>query len=110
MTYTTQVVNTDFTGAGNIEFNGLVDNGAFTRVPDNGAHGHRICSTHFVDQTKNTGMLSASPKPSLVVQAFNDKAHGMLTNARTVQLSSQRITFHAYASDPELALFIRHMS
>lgn len=75
------------------EVMGLLEKGVFEPVPKSAAHGHRVYGSRFVDDIKNEGTSNAFEKSRLVVQAFNDRGHGLLTYSPTVQRSSQRMLF-----------------
>lgn len=55
------------------------------------AFGHRIYGTRFVDRVQFEGQPEQQLKSRLVLQGYNDKGHGLFTNAPTVQRSSQRL-------------------
>lgn len=76
-----------FAPARTIEFNGLIDWGVFTLVPISAADGHRIYNARRLKSIKNEGTLHVFTKPRFVVMACNDKKHGLLTSASTVQRS-----------------------
>lgn len=99
-----------FAAARTNEFNGLVDKGVFALVPESEAVGNRVYNSRFVDEVKHVGTPSAYAKSRLVVQAFNDKEHGLLTNAPTVQRSSQRLLLSLFASSSDCSLFMRDIS
>lgn len=107
MTYSTESPTKDFAAASIAEFNGLVDLGVFTIVYESEAADHRIYNTRFAEQTKNPCTPSAVAKACMVLQAFNDKNHGLLTNASIVQRSSKRILLHASASNQKLCIILR---
>ncbi len=74
------------------------------------AENHRIFGARFVDTIKNEGTPNAFEKSRLVIQAFNDKLHGLLTHAPTVQRSSQRLLFALAAILPEWKVMSRDVS
>lgn len=106
----TQIDTTQFSASRNIEFNGLIERGVFTLVPESMANGLRIYGSRFVDQVKNEGKPSAYNKSRLVVQAYGDHNHGLLTHAPTVQRVSQRLLLIICAMDNNLTLFTRDIS
>lgn len=65
------------------ELDGLLTRGLFSHTPPSAANAHRICGFRFVDTVKNAGAPNAFIKSRLVVQAFNDKEHDLLTHAPT---------------------------
>ena len=66
--------------------------------------------TRFVDEIKNAGKPNAYEKSRLVVQAYGDKSHGLITYAPTIQRASQRLLFAICALDPTLTLSTRDVS
>lgn len=92
------------------EFNGLMNRGVFKVVHELEAKGNRIYGSRFVDTIKNEGKPEAFAKSRLVVQAFNDKDHGLLTYAPTVQRMSQRLLLCLCAMDDQLQFFTRDVS
>lgn len=70
------------------ELNGLLTRGVFTPVPASAATSHHIFGFSFENTVKNQGVSYEFMKFRLVVQAFNDKDHGLLTHAPTVQRMS----------------------
>lgn len=73
--------------------NGLLEKGVFEPVSKRAAEGRRIYESRFVDEVKNKGTPNAYEKSRLVVQAYNDRGHGLLTYSPTVQRSSKRMLF-----------------
>lgn len=57
-------------------------------------------NSRFFDEVKHVGAPSAYAKSRLVVQAFNDKDHGLLTDAPTVQRSSQCLLLRYFRRVP----------
>eukprot|EP00171_Calliarthron_tuberculosum_P004960 IDg4960t1 len=89
---------------------GLLENGVFDFVPASNAKGHRVFRSRFVDEVRLAGTSDEFTKSRLVVQAFNDKRHGYLTYAPTVQRSSQRSLLSAACSFPYFQVFTRDIS
>ena len=92
------------------EILGLLDKGVFEPVPVTEAKGHRIFGSRFVDEIKNIGTTSAYPKSRLVVQGHNDKDHGYLTHAPTVQRSSQRLLLALTSILPDWNIYLRDIT
>lgn len=93
-----------------VELNSLVEQGVFSIVPSAHANGHRLFGAHFVDLFKKERTAHAFEKSRLVIQAFNDKQHGMLTHALTVQRPSMRLLLCLCAMDDDLECFTRDVS
>lgn len=104
------VVNEAFQDARRKEIQGLLDQGVFAIVPATMAKGNRIYGSRFVDEIKNAGLTSAYAKSRLVVQAFEDKDHGLMTYAPTTQRASQRLLIALTAMNPDLKIFTRDIS
>jgi len=83
--------NVDFTKSRRAELNGLLEKQVFEVVPKEAAQGKRIYGSRFVDEIKHQGTVDAREKSRLVVQGYNDRDHGLLTHAPTVQRASQRL-------------------
>lgn len=96
-----------FKASRNIEFNKLLERQVFSFVDESEACGHRIYDSRFVDQIKNEGKPTAYEKSRMVVMAFNDRNHGLLTHAPTVQRSSLKQLLTIAAMDEDLDLFLR---
>ena len=99
-----------FREARNREIQGLLDRGTFEVVPTTDADSHRTYGGRFVDEIKNAGTPHAYEKSRFVVQAFNDRNHGLLTHAPTVQRASQRICLAMCVQDPSFRFFCRDVS
>ena len=99
-----------FEEARNMEIQGLLARGTFVIVPSADAVGHRVYGGRFVDEVKNAGTLQAYEKSRFVVQAYNDRDHGLLTHAPTVHRASQRLCVALCAQDPSFRLFSRDVS
>ena len=82
----------------------------FVVVSKSQAEGKRIYGGRFVDQIKNAGKPTAYKKSRFVVQAFNDKKHGLMTYAPTVQRASQRLLLAIAALDEAPVVFSRDVS
>lgn len=92
------------------EIKGLMEKGVFVPVHKNAAEGYRIFGCRFVDTIKNEGSKEAFEKSRLVVQGFNDRNHGLLTHAPTVQRSSQRLLFSLSSILPSWSIYLRDIS
>ena len=99
-----------FAASRKAELDGLLDRVVFVVVPKSEAEGKRIYGGRFVDQIKNSGKPTAYKKSRYVVQAFNDKKHGLMTYAPTVQRASQRLLLAIAAQDEALVVFSRNAS
>lgn len=80
------------------ELDGLIERGGLIIVDKSEADGYRIYGSRFVDSIKNKGSQDEYHKSRLVVQAFKDKKHGLLTYSPTVQRASQRILYSFIAT------------
>ena len=89
------------------EIVGLLEKGVFKPVHKSLAAGQRIFGSRFVDDIKNQGTSDEYLKSRLVVQGFNDKGHGLLTHAPTVQRSSQRLILALATMFPDWKLILR---
>ena len=76
------------------ELEGLIEKGVFEVVKKSEVTG-RVFGSRFVDEMKNRGTPEEYPKSRMVVQAYDDKNHGLLTHAPTVRRSSQRLFYHS---------------
>lgn len=103
-------LNTRFEHSRHKEMKGLIEKNVFKLVNEKEAKGHRIYGSRFVDEVKHEGTPDAYEKSRLVVQAFNDTSHGLLTYAPTVQRASQRLLLAICALDSKLKLFTRDVS
>jgi hypothetical protein len=92
------------------EINGLLNSGVFTianKVPP----GIRIFGSRFVDEIKHAGTEKAFEKSRLVVQGYNDQGkQEILTQAPTIQRSSQRILLCAAATKDNIGVYTRDIS
>lgn len=73
--------NDFFAAARTREFNSLVNKGMLKLVPLSHADGYRFYNARIFDEVKHLGAPTAYAKSRLVVQAFNDKEHGLQTGA-----------------------------
>lgn len=92
------------------EFNSLVDRGVLVLVPESDAKGYRIFNSSFVDTVKNGGTPSALPKSRLVIMAFNNKNHGLLTGAPTVQRSSPYLLLAVSGTSADIVIILRDIT
>ena len=92
------------------EINGLLEEGLFTVVPARETGDYRVYGSRFVDEIKNAGQPKAYEKSRLVIQAFKDKDHGLMTYAPTTQRASQRLLLAICAMGPSLRFFTRDIS
>ncbi len=69
----------------------------------------RLYGTRFVDEIRNLGASDEYTRSRLVVQAFNDKKHELMTHSPTVQRSSQRLLL-SVAHTLDLQVFTRDIS
>lgn len=88
-------------------FNGLLDRSIFTMVPSTEAKGLRVDGSCLVNDIKHEKKPEAFRKSRFVFQAYNDKDHGFLTHASTVQRVFQRLLLASCAIDNRCAFFIR---
>ena len=102
--------NTRFAQSRTVVFNGLVERGVFTLVPASDSEGHRIYGARFCDQVKNEGKPTAYEKSRLVVQAYNDNNHGLLTHAPTVHRSSESLLLALCSMVSDLQFFTQDIS
>jgi hypothetical protein len=92
------------------EIEGLLNAGVFS-IAESVPPGIRIFGSRFVDQVKHEGTEKAFEKSRLVVQGYND--HGkreILTQAPTIQRSSQRILICAALIKPDVSVYTRDIS
>lgn len=92
------------------EVNNLLDRGVFEYCSESDATGYRIFGSRFVDTVKYEGTADAFEKSRLVVQAYKDKKHGLLTYSPTVQRASQRLLLCCCAIDQSFTFFTRDVS
>lgn len=69
-----------------IEFNSLVERGVFTVADKFWAHEKQVFGSQFADVIKNEGEESSHKEGRPVIQAYNDKKHGMLTNVPIIHV------------------------
>ena len=91
LTTNPQKQHSDFSHARRKELNGLMQRRCLSIVPLKYAKGHRIYGTRFDDRVKFKGQPQEYLKSRLILQGYDDKGHGLLTNAPTVPRSSQRL-------------------
>lgn len=99
-----------FTTSRMAEFNALTERSVFTLVPSSAAKGLRIYRSRFVHHIKHEGMPHGFEKSRLVVRAYNDSNHGLLTHAPTVQRVSQRLLLAFCRMHEALKLFTHDVS
>lgn len=99
--------NAFFAAARIKEFNGLLDRGVFTLALEHEAAGYRVYGCRFVYEVKQAGTPSAYAKSRMVVQAFNDNKHGVMTGAPTVQRGSQHLALALIPIDDNIYVFLR---
>lgn len=92
------------------EFKGLINRKVISFVPIMDAEGHHIYGPRFVDTIKHEGNPNAFEKSRLVVQAYKDTVHGLLTYAPSVQGVFQYLVFDMCAMNSDLELFARGVS
>lgn len=79
---------------------GLIARGVFTSVSLCEPKSFRDFEASLVDTVKNEGAPNAINKFRLVVQAYNDKDHGLLIDTPTVQRMSLRYLLSILDLDP----------
>lgn len=93
-----------------VEFNSLIERGMFTMVPDVESSDHRIYGARFFETIRKEGKAYAFGKSRLVIKAFKDKKHRMLTYGSTVQRSLMRLPLCLCAMDTNFVFFSRDVS
>jgi hypothetical protein len=100
----------NFTESRRKEINGLIESGVFSIAEDIPA-GIRVFGSRFVDIIKYPGTEKAFEKSRLVVQGYNDSGkHEILTQAPTIQRSSQRIILCALMTRKDVNAYTRDIS
>lgn len=107
---TSNMVDSRFAQSRMAEFNSLMNRGVFSIVPTTETGTSRVYGSRFVDTIKFAGKPQAHEKSRLVVQAYNDNNHGLLTHAPTVQRLSQRLLLCLCAIESSLTFFTRDVS
>ncbi len=82
-----KVIPHDFALSRRAEMQGLHEHGTFTIVPEEDSYGLRLYKYKYVNKIKPNGDL----RSRFCVQAFNDRNHGPLTLAPTIQRQSMRL-------------------
>jgi hypothetical protein len=112
-TTTTPPPNADFTASRQKELNDLISQGVFDVVDDVNdiPVNIRIFGSRFVDEVKHVGTEKAFEKSRLVVQGYNDQGkQGILTQAPTIQRSSQRILLCVLTTKKGVSACVRDIS
>lgn len=101
---------TQFEASRRKELLGLLEKGVLEPMKKSEADGHRVFGCRFVDSVKHQGTPEAYAKSRLVEQGFNNKSHGLLTHALTVQRSSLRLLLALTTVFPKRNVIVRDIT
>lgn len=99
-----------FAAARHKTFLGLLGKSVSNLAKSHGAKCHKMFIWRFVNEVNNFGTAQTFQKSKLVAQAYNDKYHGLLIYAPTVQRSSQLFLLAITALDDTFTVFLWNVS